>query len=571
MLLIPFFAAQEAKPAVKIDPAYYIYPVEGVERLYSANFGELRPNHFHSGVDIKTNGVEGKRVVAVADGYVSRIGLSPYGYGLALYIAHPNGTTSVYGHLSRLRDDINNYLQAERYRTKQNSISLFPEAGKFPVKQGDLVAYSGNSGSSMGPHLHYEIRESALQKPINLFARGIIKPRDSRHPLIFRVHYIEVDSVAGVAYPAPRASYEAQQVAEGKYELVADSNEIAVGRKGYFIVEMSDRKDDVTNTFGIYRCEAAVDGDTYLKYQMDGFTFDCTRYVNVVSCYDLRRNSRNEILRMVRPECGTSLYYHIIKNRGLVMCDEGQQRAMTITATDDCELSSVLSFKIKGRKESFTAQVDSTKRVVRAQKPFYHTQDGLRVSIPARTLYESVPFECQEVTHRGEVTNPSVSVVSPIYKILDESIPLHTSMNISIAVTLPAEQQSKATIAKIGTSGKAFYVGGKYESGRVNVNSRSAGEYLVVVDSEPPLVRPHFADGADLSSRSSLSIAVSDNFSGLSSYNAYIDGDWVALDYRGGVATHHFTSKPTGTEHTLRVMAVDLKGNSRSEQIKFKR
>ncbi len=571
LLIIPFFSIQEAE-AIKIDPEYYIYPVEDVDRLYSANFGELRPNHFHAGVDIKTNGVEGKCVVAVADGYVSRLVLSPTGYGLAIYITHPNGTTSVCGHLSRFRDDIANYVESERYRTKQHAISLYLTPDQFPVKQGDLVAYSGNTGSSSGPHVHYEIRESASQKPINVFSKGIIKPRDTRNPLIFRIHYVEVDSVGGVCYSAPRRTYEAKSMSEaGVYELNTPNNEIEVGRKGYFIAEMSDRKDDVTNTFGIYAFQGAVDGDRYFEYRMDGFTFDCTRFVNVISCYDLRRNSRNEILIMARPECGTTLYYPTIKNRGIVTCAQGESREIEMIATDDCGLKSTLKFNIKGGESSYKADIDSTLRVVKAQKPFIYSQDGISVSIPARALYQSMPFRCEEITSRQNVANSSVSVVSPIYKILDESIPLHTAMTLSIDVTLPKEDQPKASIAKVGTSGKAFYVGGKYEGGKVSVNTRSTGEYLVVVDKVAPKVVPNFVEGADLTSRTKFTISVSDNYAGVGSYNAYIDGEWIALNYKAGVLTHTFRSQPTASEHTLKVVVSDNRNNTTSVERKFKR
>ena len=143
--------------AQQLEPDYYIFPVKDVAGLYSSNFGEMRTNHFHSGIDIKTNGVEGKPVVATADGYISRIFQSPSGYGLALYVNHPNGTMTVYGHLQRFRSDIARYVYKERHRQKKHRVDLYLSAETFPVKQGDTIALSGNSGSSGGPHLHYEI------------------------------------------------------------------------------------------------------------------------------------------------------------------------------------------------------------------------------------------------------------------------------------------------------------------------------------------------------------------------------------------------------------------------------
>lgn len=184
--------------AQHLAPEDYIFPLRDVAGLYSANFGEMRPNHFHSGIDIKTDGVTGKPVLATADGYISRIAVTPGGYGRAIYITHPNGTTSVYGHLSKFRDDIEKYVHEERYRTRRNSINLYPSADRFPLKQGEQFAWSGNTGSSAGPHLHFEIRDSRTQRTLNTISSGVIRTRDDIPPRLVKLYYVEVDSVRGV-------------------------------------------------------------------------------------------------------------------------------------------------------------------------------------------------------------------------------------------------------------------------------------------------------------------------------------------------------------------------------------
>ena len=170
----------------KLNPDYYTYPLKNVAGYYSANFGEMRPNHFHSGTDFKTDGVEGKSVVAVADGYVARVAYSPSGYGLALYVNHPNGTTSVYGHLSRFRKDIADFVFEERHRQQRSRIDVECKTDQFKVKRGEEIAKSGNTGSSMGPHLHFEIRNTASQKTLNIIAQRLVKPKDSISPYIMK-------------------------------------------------------------------------------------------------------------------------------------------------------------------------------------------------------------------------------------------------------------------------------------------------------------------------------------------------------------------------------------------------
>ncbi len=206
--LIPLLLFPLCVQAQQLDTARYCFPVKNVAGYYSANFGEMRPNHFHSGVDIKTDGTVNKPVVAAADGYISRIFCSPSGYGRALYITHPDGTTSVYGHLLRFAPAVEEYLLAERYRQRKNRIDLYCDSTRFRVKRGEEIARSGNSGSSFGPHLHFEIRDNRTGRTLNTIAAGIIRPKDGIPPYIQRIHYIEVDTVKGVPVEARRHSYD---------------------------------------------------------------------------------------------------------------------------------------------------------------------------------------------------------------------------------------------------------------------------------------------------------------------------------------------------------------------------
>lgn len=268
--------------AQHLAPEDYIFPLRNVAGLYSANFGEMRPNHFHSGIDIKTDGMTGKPVLATADGYISRIAVTPGGYGRAIYITHPNGTTSVYGHLSKFRDDIEKYVHEERYRTRRNSINLYPSADRFPLKQGEQFAWSGNTGSSAGPHLHFEIRDSRTQRTLNTISSGVIRTRDDIPPRLVKLYYVEVDSVRGVPVHARPRPVELVEKTPGRYALKQEGA-LSVGGRGYFILEATDRKNDVSNTFGLWRIREFADEDPIFELRIDGFAFDQTRYCNAVS------------------------------------------------------------------------------------------------------------------------------------------------------------------------------------------------------------------------------------------------------------------------------------------------
>ena len=221
-------------------------------------FGHRHQNRWH----------DGKTRTRHADGYISRIAVTPGGYGRAIYITHPNGTTSVYGHLSKFRDDIEKYVHEERYRTRRNSINLYPSADRFPLKQGEQFAWSGNTGSSAGPHLHFEIRDSRTQRTLNTISSGVIRTRDDIPPRLVKLYYVEVDSVRGVPVHARPRPVELVEKTPGRYALKQEGA-LSVGGRGYFILEATDRKNDVSNTFGLWRIREFADEDPIFELRID--------------------------------------------------------------------------------------------------------------------------------------------------------------------------------------------------------------------------------------------------------------------------------------------------------------
>ena len=352
----------------QLAPNDYIYPLRELkQRLYSANFGEIRPGHFHAGVDIKTDAEEGKPVVAAADGYVSRVVLQAGGYGRAVYLTLRNGTTVVYGHLRRFRDDIERHVRRERYERRSNGVNLWFGPGTWPVKQGDVVAYSGDSGSSGGPHLHYEIRDTETQRLYNPVREGIIRPRDEYPPRIVRLHYVEVDTVQGVPVRSVPESYAVVRTAAGRYALTHDGP-VGVGRRGYFVAEVTDRRNDVWNSFGVWRVTAFADGIPCFEFRMDSFTYDISRCSDAVSCYPIQINSRNEAIRLAQLEGAPDSFYPTMAERGLIRTAEGQVRRIRIEAEDDCGNVSTLEFAVRGRAGEFRAEADTTAVTLRPDR-----------------------------------------------------------------------------------------------------------------------------------------------------------------------------------------------------------
>ncbi|MBE6186712.1 MAG: M23 family metallopeptidase [Rikenellaceae bacterium] len=551
--------------AQKLDPAYYDYPLRNVAGYYSANFGEMRPNHFHAGTDFKTDGVEGKPVVAVADGYVSRVSQSPTGYGLALYVTHPNGTTSVYGHLSRFRKDIADFVFSERHRLKQSRVDLYCQADQFPVKRGEEIARSGNTGSSQGPHLHFEIRDAKTQKTLNIISQGIVTPKDNISPYIMKVHYVEVDTVRGVPCHSRLATYAVHKADANTYRT-AQKSPIKVGRKGYFIVETSDRKNDVANTYGVYNMVAKLDGKAIFEYRNDGFPFDLSRYCNAVSHYPIQRRSRNEVMRAAMLQGGTKYFYPTLVNRGVVTTAEGEERKMEFVITDDCGNTSTLAFDIAGKSNDacFKGEVAEDAIIVEYNRDFAHkVDDVLSVVIAKGSLYESIALDIErsDVAIKADST---IKVLSPAYRIHDDNTPLQKSIGLVFTQDVEERLQPYTVMASVSSGGYLYYSGGRYRHNRLTARTSSFGTFCLVADMTPPTIRPQFEDGQDCRGRDRIAFRLSDNFSGVSSYNVYIDGKWVAIDYARSRAWVNLKAEGIsgGKSHNIEIVVKDACGNT---------
>lgn len=556
------FVAQAA--AQRLDPEYYEYPLRDVAGYYSANFGEMRPNHFHSGVDLKTDGVEGKAVVAAADGYVSRILQSPSGYGLALYIAHPNGTTTVYGHLSRFRNDIADFVFAERHRLRSSRVDIVCPPDKFRVARGEEIARSGNTGSSMGPHLHYEIRDTETQKTHNVIAQGVLKPKDAIAPYMMKVHYIEVDTVRGIPVNARPATYAVRKIDGNTYGLARQSP-VKVGRKGYFVVEASDRKDDCANTYGIYRLKAQIDGRTFFEYRNDGFTFDLSRYCNSVAYYPVQRNSRNEAIRLAAMQGGVERFYPTLVDRGAIAADAGVKRKIDIEVEDDCGNVSTLGFEIEGKPdaECFRGEIDDERKAVYCDRDFaFKVDDAFSVVIPKGALYESAALRIER-SETTPVADSTVRILSPAYRVGDKDIPLHRSIAPVFSVAVDEALRPYVVMAVVADDGRVSYAGGKYRYNRLTGRALSFGTYCLAADTVPPVIKPQFADGQDCRNRDRIAFRVSDNFSGIASYTATVDGRWVAIDLSRGRASIDLRAEGVagGGTHAIEFTLVDNCGN----------
>lgn len=555
----------------------YASPVD-IDVYLSGNFGEIRDNHFHSGIDIKTQGATGKVVRAVADGYVSRIGVATGGYGNALYIHHPDGTTTVYGHLERFNEEIAEYVRAAQYRRRSFAVNLYTDEEMFPVKQGDIIAWSGNSGSSGGPHLHFEVREQATQKPINPITRGYTKKvADNIPPTFAKLHHYELEEDG---YVASRKTYEI--VKDGDVYTIKDGQQVEYGAllaTSYFDIELIDYKTGANNTLGIHSLMMTVNGNEVFGYMMDKFSFDETRYANGFVNYGLNKKTRNHVVRTnILPGNKLSIYTRRTDYNKALRYDgqnDPSDHHIEVTATDDNGNSSVLVFEAKFVPDTTVAAERKPSLQLKWDERFVYTNDWLSVSIPARASYMS---RLLAVPSRADAPKGAFSGLFTVNEAFLEkgtaATPLHTPMTLRIRPdSIPEALKDKLCIARLPDSGKPLYEGGTLRDGHMEVTTRIFGDFYVTCDTLAPKITATFADNADMREHSVMKIGISDDLSGIAKWEVTVDGQWTLFDHdpKTSSLTHHFkyARYEKGKAHTMVVTAEDGRGNKSTLTRKF--
>ena len=526
---------------------YFVKPLD-VPLILSGTFGELRTNHFHAGLDIKTQQRQGLNVVASASGYVSRIKISHWGYGKALYITHPNGYTTVYGHLKKFAPEIEAYVKKLQYQKESFTIELFPKSSELKVTKGQVVAYSGNSGSSGGPHLHFEIRDSR-SNPINPMFFGIELP-DTKNPLIR----------AGVIYSFNDSSHvnNLNKINELvlKYKdgaMVANTVE-AYGKIGIG-VNVVDKLDGALNNNGIFNLQMTVNGKKTYEHEVNTFSFTESRYINTLMDYERYSRKRQRIQKcFVEPSNKLSIYKKLV-NKGYIDIKEGLSYHIQITASDFKGNSSKLIIPIKGVKSDSIVKekIIKTPHFFKANEYNKINQDNFSVAFPKNSFYKDIYFD--------------FSYEDNVVKLHNSGTPLHNKFTLTFDISdYSVKDRKQVIIAEINNKGRLSYASTRRKENKVYTRSRSLGKYTLAIDSILPKIKPiNFKNNKKISKYRYLKVKISDNLSGIKSYRGEIDGKWILFEYdaKRRLLTYDFNdSKLEGNKHTLKVTAVDNVNNT---------
>jgi murein DD-endopeptidase MepM/ murein hydrolase activator NlpD len=547
-------------------PQDYFGPPLKNKLILSGTFGELRSNHFHSGIDLKTKGKTGLPVLAIAQGYVSRIKVSPYGFGRALYVVHPNGYTSVYAHLQRFSPEVEEYLKKEQQRRQKNSVNLYPPAGKFNFTKGQTIAYSGNSGGSGGPHLHFEIRDTRTEKIINPLLFGY-KIADTRHPSLKSLMVYEFKGEDLVS----SQNLKILEKGNGRYVL-AGNPLVAVNELPAFGIETFDRQDDAWNKNGVFKIELYLNDELCYNFTMETFAFAETRYINSHIDYGYKNCCQKTVNRLyLQPNNQLSVYQSTPKMK-LPQLPVDSSMEVLIRVSDVAENVSELRFTVK-RKEILppvkSAPVDLP--LFRYRQSNFFKSKSLELSLPAGAFYQDVFFENRQV-------NSCAACLSPVEQVGYASTPVHKYFTLKIKAGAQAAQVPKSKLCLVSVKEGAIvdYEGGTYQKGWVSARTRQFGQFALAADTLAPTLQAlNFKEGGVVSSAAGLlKLKVYDDLSGVENYQAWVNGNWVRLYFDAKnnqlqLRTDDLPAKPGAL--TLKIEVSDDKNNKTVQSFKLTR
>lgn len=530
-------------------PDYFGPPLD-IPLQLSGTFGELRTNHFHGGLDLRTGGVEGKRVLAAADGYVARINVSPYGYGKALYIQHPNGYMTVYAHLQRFNTAIEQYVRQEQYKRESFEVELYPQPGVLAVKKGELIALSGNTGSSGGPHLHFEIRDQGGERALNPLAFGL-EVADTRPPEMLQLLVYGLDDDF---LEIRRNNYTVRKTNTGMHQLAKDT--LLVPLLAGFAIETFDHQDVASFKNGVYSVEYFVNDLLMYKFVADGVRFDQTRYLNAHVDYEYRIASGKNVHRLYVLPGNHLNAYPVLVNRGLIRLTADSVVHVRIVAKDFAGNTSQLSFWAQGSESIFSG--------IGADRSGYF---GFNEDIVIRD--EHFVFMAESGTfYRPKkisfTTTPMVNgAASAAVQFVPEHIPFHKFATLRLRVD--RNHPNAGRFVMVNTiGGKRNAITGTLDGDWFTAKVRSFGRYAVEADVTPPKISAlNIPGGGNMQKVSVIRFRISDDLSGIKTYRMEIDGKWVLAEFDGKTGTlfHIFENQPSGNQHEIRVQVTDGVGN----------
>jgi len=557
---------------------YFRNPLDIPIKL-AANFGELRANHYHMGLDIRTQQKENLPVMAAADGYVARVVIEPLGFGQAIYIRHPNGYTTLYAHLNKFYPALAAYVDAEQYRQQSWQVSLDIPPGLLPVKKGMFIALSGNRGGSQGPHLHFEIRRTRDDTNLNPLLFGMPVP-DDVPPVILRLGVY--DRSLSTYEQSPRILPVRKTVGLPGVCRLDDSVVIVGATHISFSISASDSQSGSTNPNGIYQATLYEDDTPISSFVMDDISYLDTRKINAHIDYKTREKGGPWLQHLSRlPGYAAPTIYQDAVPRatvpvtglnhsaadGILDLTDGLPHSVHIEAKDAYGNTTALKFQVQYRP-SPSAVVQAAPLPGKSFSP--GSLDGFEGEnvafyVGENSLYDNVHIGCT-------IVDSVVDGLSPVYEIGSTMIPLQDPLLVRIRPrALPAEKDRVVMVRTAGS--KKDVVAPEWLDGWASARFREFGDFQLVEDRRAPVITPMgLREGAVLTKARRIAFRVKDDLGGIRRFRAELDGQWLCfsndkyLDF-----IYDFDKHCPKGKHVLKVTAEDVAGNATTKEYRFTR
>lgn len=526
----------------------------------SGVFGDLRSTHFHAGDDYRTQQKIGLPLHAAASGFVSRIRVQIGGGGNSIYIDHPNGYTTTYLHMDSFNEELTKIIRAEQYKLKRFDVDITLPANQINLFKGQFIGNAGNSGGSGGPHLHFEIRDTKSQHPLNPQLFGL-KFTDNFSPIINSAMLYNLNDELFNENTSRKPLYV--KAGQGGRYTLTQTTPIPVQGKFGLGINTIDRHRAGAFTNGVYSIELFVDGEATSTVLFEELDFNTSRGIHSYIDYPQWKKTKAKIQKSFKDPGNNIEIFKTLKNRGVIQLAENKVYDVKYVVKDVAGNCSELNFKVQNTVNETT----STPLRTGIQEFAYNKEnnfesENIKIDIPKGALYDNIDFNYS--------TAPAISTgYSPIHKVHNSLTPVFSAYKLAIKPTsLPTHLQSKALIASVEDGAE----GGKFEDGWVTVSTRNFGNFYVAVDTIAPTIVPrNLSNGKNVAAQSKINFTINDNFSGIQSFDGYIDGNWILLEYdsKNRHIWHQFDPSLSKGTHNLKIIVKDWKENEKIYESTF--
>ena len=535
-------------PGKNYPQGYFRWPV-GAAIGIAANFGELRPNHYHMGLDARTDRKQNVPVYASAGGYIAKVKIEPSGFGRCIYINHPNGLTTLYAHLNDFNPALEKYVTAQQYKLQQWNVFIDIPSDLFPVNKGDLIAYSGNTGGSQGPHTHFEIRDTKTDKVLNplLFGLPII---DHTPPDIIR---LAVYNRCISTYEQSPKLFTLRKV-NGVYQLPGGMITVNTDRIS-FAITAYDRYMGSTNQNGIYKAVVFDNNVAVSGFEMDSISYDETRYLNAHIDYKVRSHGGPYLQHLTNLPGYINGIYKSTGDNGVVTLED-EPHAIKIVVSDAAGNSSTIAFTIRAEGKFQETPVQSGAQMFHPGFINVFENENVRFYLPEKSLYDSFYFHYNEI---------QAATGGTIFQLQDASVPVHNYFPISIRGNFPAADTARV-VMKRSYGSKEDYVKADHNNGWYTARFREFGNFQLLVDDTPPVI------SAVSMTRARIAFSIVDNTEELKNFKATLDGNWLRFSNdKGRTFIYVFDEHCPPGPHELRISVEDQVGNKSEKVFNFSR